>query len=121
MTQLGKILAVQCSYRIFSVCIVIFPKRLHWKDAAVVVLSGMQLLCQTSWYPEILNEIQPQIQEPCKGACGDMAMGKGRRLLSPLLLLHCFPWKPLWGPTLLCGGGSTAPARLGCTRALTVL
>lgn len=80
--------------------------------------SGMQLLWETSWYPEILNEKKSQIQEPCRGAQGDMGMGKGLRLLSSLLLLHCFPWGPLWAPTLLCGGGCASPARLGCTRAL---
>lgn len=86
----------------------------------VVVLSGMQLLCETSWYSEILNEIHPQIQGPCRVAWGDMGMGKGFRLLSSLLLLHCFPWEPSWGPALLCGGASTAPARLDCPGALFV-
>lgn len=120
MTQLGKILTIRCSCRRFSVCLVIFARGLDWKYPAVVVLSGMQLSCETSWYPEILNEIQPQIQEPCRGVWGDMGMGKGLRLLSSLLLLHCFPWEPFWGPTLLCRGGSTAPARLACTRTLCV-
>lgn len=118
---MGKILTIQCSYGRFSVCLVMFARRLDWKYPAVVVLSGMQLLCETSWYPETLNEIQPQIQESRRGAWGDMGMEKGLRLLPSLLLLHSFPWESFWRPTLLCGGESTAPGRLGCTRVLFVL
>lgn len=121
MTQLGKILTVQSSYQRFSVCLVIFLRRLDLKYPAVVVLRGMQLLCETSWYPEILDEIQAQIQEPCRGAWGGLGMEKGLRLLFSLLLLHCIPFGPFWGPTLLCGGRSPAPARLGCPRDLFVL
>lgn len=48
MTQLGKILNVQCYYRKFCVCLVVFHKRLDCKYPTVVVLSGMQLLCEVS-------------------------------------------------------------------------
>lgn len=103
MTQLGRILDVQCSCRILCVCLVIFHKRLDSKCPTVVVLSGMQLLCEVSWYPEIINEIYPQIQEPWIDAWGDIGTGEGFRFFSSLLLLHCCSWEPFWGPTLLYG------------------
>lgn len=59
---------VQCSCRRFCVCLVLFPRGFDWQYPAVAVLSGVQLFCETSWYPEILKETKPQVQEPCRGA-----------------------------------------------------
>lgn len=70
-------------------CLVIFHKRLDCKYPAVVLLSGMQLLCEVSHYPEILNEIHSQVQEPCTDAWGYTGWEKGFRILSSLILLHC--------------------------------
>lgn len=86
----------------------------------MVVLSGMQLLCEASWCPEVLDEIQPQMQELAEVLGVIWAWGRISDSFPHCFYYTAFPGDLSGDPHCYVEGGSTDPARLGCTRALTI-